>query len=68
MTDIDRILADKVAAGRIAAKDAWAVLKFREFLARSGPPRGPWTPAEREFHRHCRTDPVWREFLGLDTP
>jgi hypothetical protein len=66
MTDLDRILADKVAAGKITAKDARIALMFREFLTRSGPPRGPWTLTEREFLRHCRTDPGWREFLGLD--
>jgi len=62
MTDLDRLVAD----GRITDEDAAAVLKFRDFLRQVGPLIGPLTEAQRAFRQHCRTDPEWREYLGLD--
>lgn len=38
MTDIDKLVTDKLVAGKITDEDADAVLSFRDFLQIAGPP------------------------------
>jgi hypothetical protein len=66
VSDLDRMLSDKVADGRITEHDVAVVLKFRDFLRQVGPAGGPLTDEELAFRQRCHTDPEWREFLGLE--
>jgi hypothetical protein len=69
--NLDKLVADAVADGRLTSNEAAHVLKFRDFLRLMSPPPRPGaptntlTPEQRAANRRVLQDPEWREWLRL---